>query len=80
MNAGCPSRTSGPLASPASSGVGPLYPVTGVISSICVGRGTDFYNGEPNVETKALREVLGCDAKLIGMFANGALLDCECSE
>lgn len=57
------------------SWLNPLIPVTGVISSICVGRGRDFYGGERNVETRALREALGGDAKLVGMFANGAM--CE---
>ena len=65
---------SSPLATtPLDCWLSPLHPVTGVISSICVGRGRDLYNGERNVETRALTEALGSEARLVGMFANGEI-------
>ena len=70
FSGGLPSSSSAP---PAGNWLHPLVPVTGVISSICVGRGRDFYGGERNVETRALQAALGGEAKLVNDAPGGSL-------
>lgn len=75
ISTGSGAPNSGPAMTSASSWVGPLYPVTGVVSCICVARGRDFYQGEKDVETKIMQEAFGPKAQLVGFFGNGVAQD-----
>ena len=59
-------------AAPPPWGPAPM-PVAAVIATVCLGRGRQFYEGQPNVETAALRAALPPGTPVVGMFANGAL-------